>query len=170
METLRLRAALCLGFGGAIFALAAGGCSQQPATPSNGGEEALYRLYEAYTNAEQTLQRPPRSAAEIAPHVPQRAGSLDHCLVSPNDEQEFVVFWGVKTLPRGPLLQQRWPKPSAAYAAADPTAPLFPILAYERTGNAGRRYCLFVTGVVHPLNEAAFAAATLAAGGPAPKH
>ena len=102
--------------------------------------------------------------------MPQRAGSLQQCLVSPNDEQEFVVVWGVKTLPRGPLLQKPVTKPAADYTAADPSAPLFPILAHERTGKGGQRYCLFVTGLVHPLNEAAFAAATIAAVSPPPKR
>jgi hypothetical protein len=120
-----------------LFMLGTFGCSEQkPVHTLNPTEERLTKIGKAYNQACFRLGRPPRNVEEIKPDID--GGFSDDLLRSPNDEQEFVIIWGVdyNRLP---------PRPN------DP----FTVGAYEKVGVGGQRYVLrFPLGVQLMTDEA----------------
>lgn len=86
--------------------------------------ERLSKLTQAYSMAMAKLNRPPRDANELTPFLKDQ-GNPAELLKSADDQEDFVVHWGVdyrKLPPRGP--------------------DEMPVLAYEKTGKGGKRYVL----------------------------
>ena len=133
---------------GVLLALLTAGCSS--GTTEKQGNEAeldLKQIGDAYGQALARLGRPPRSAEEIKPELTAMAvGDLNAVFQSPNDNQPYVIIWGV------------------SLAEVDPTAEKQQVLAYERTGAGGTRYVLLANGAVVPMTAEEFAAATFPPG------
>ncbi len=103
-------------------------------------EERLHLIGLAINSATHDLGRPPRDLDELRPFLREH-GHPDRLLVSPTDGQPYVVHWGTDVR-------------SAAYNT---------VLAYERSGAAGKRFVLTPTAVVQ-LTDAELAEADFPAG------
>jgi hypothetical protein len=106
--------------------------------PSDANLATIGRLY---VQAELKLGRPPRVSDELKPFLPAD-GNLDQLLISPNDNQPYVIVWGAKM-------------------ASTPDQSM--IIAYERTGAKGYRRVLTPSGTLM-LSAEAFATSTFPPG------
>ncbi len=139
---------LCIGL---VVGVSVIGCdgSPPPAAETSRAEVNLQRIGAAYS-AVAARGRPPRSAADLAKDLqagPDQPNPSD-ILRSPNDNQEYVIVWGVdfRTL------------------AAQRGGNLDVILAYERTGKDGKRLVLKPPALVSPMTEEEFRAASFPPG------
>jgi hypothetical protein len=107
----------------------------------NPSDTNLATIGRLYAQAEQKLGRPPRTADELKPFLPA-GGELAPLLVSPNDNQPYVIVWGAKLI-----------------STPDQSV----ILAYERTGANGYRRVLTPAGT-QMLTAEAFAKSTFPPG------
>src|SRR5262245_31323169 len=109
--------------------LALVGCRSSPPPPpagSGGGPgDNLAKIYKAYRQANVKLNRPPRSLAELKPHLDAKD---DKVFISPRDGEAYEIVWSVDVLKTTP----------------NPTKPL--VFAYEKKGQSGSRYVLTTTG------------------------
>ncbi|HEY1376205.1 MAG TPA: hypothetical protein VGF55_05395 [Gemmataceae bacterium] len=119
------------------------GCGQQVGKSGevNPSDVSLNTISRIYTRAQQQLGRPPRGADELRPYAKDE-GDLDKLLVSPNDNQPYVVVWGANMLT---------------------PADYYMVVVYERTGANGFRHVLTPTGTLM-LSDADFAKATFPLG------
>jgi hypothetical protein len=132
-----------------LAALAIAGCGRAVVEPPpNPTQERLLKLGRAYLDAANRLGRPPKDFAEIGPET---AGAGNELLQSPNDGQEFVVFWGVdfNALPAG---------------AEDP----YTVGMFEKTGVGGKRYVLRFPTQVKLMTDEEFKKAVFPPGHAAP--
>lgn len=121
----------------------AAGCSSgNQVPPQDPSRSALAKVVEAYMGAQQRLNRPPKNAEELRPHL---AGNSD-ALRSPNDGEPYVIVWGVDL--RTPTIQ----------------GDSLPIFIYERKGKNGRRYAADVMLGTPILSDQEFRAAQFAGG------
>jgi len=139
---------LCIGL---VVGVSAIGCdgSPPPAAETSRAEVNLQRIGAAYS-AVAARGRPPRRAADLAKDLqagPDQQNPSD-ILRSPNDNQEYVIVWGVdfRTL------------------AAQRGGNLDVVLAYERTGKDGKRLVLKPPALVSPMTEEEFRAASFPPG------
>jgi hypothetical protein len=95
--------------------------------PSDNNLATIGRMYSA---AEQKLGRPPNSADELKPFVPEGT-AIGTLLVSPNDNQPYVIVWGTRL---------------------NSTPDQSMVLAYERTGANGYRRVLTPAGTMMLAN------------------
>jgi hypothetical protein len=100
----------------------------------------LSALGQIYLKAQQKLSRPPRSVDELKAHAADI--DLNAALVSPNDNEPFVIVWGTDLL-----------------NSADPHM----VVIYEKRGKGGVRHALTPSGMVI-LTDEAFARAKFAPG------
>ncbi len=120
----------------AVFAVAAAGCSSDPKPPdpaSASVEDKLKAVAKAFGDASSSLNRPPKTMAELRPLI-KAIGDPDEILRSPNDGKPFHVNF-------------------AAAAAAD-------VVACEQDGANGQRKAVNLRGEVAPLAGDAFARLT----------
>jgi hypothetical protein len=135
---MTLRVASWKGFALLVGPLTLVGCSSpreinHPRTPT---EARLYAIGKAYSRASFRLNRAPINFEEIKPDLEEK-DVTDDFLLSPNDGEPFVIFWGVEfhKLPPG---------------REDP----FVVAAFERRGTRGQRYVLrFPISVVRMSEE-----------------
>jgi hypothetical protein len=97
-----------------------------PLTPA---EKELSAIAVAYQDAMSQNERPPKSADDIKPFL-KRFGDPEDLLVSPNDNQPYVIVWGVDPTRGGPTEYQG----------------MFPIIAYERQGAGGKLAIVDIRG------------------------
>jgi len=106
------------------------GCGSQvnviPLTPA---EKKLMNIVMAYQDAFSQSERPPKNADDIKPFL-KRFGDPEDLLVSPNDNQPYVIVWGVDPTRGGPTEYQG----------------MFPIIAYERQGAGGKLAIVDIRG------------------------
>jgi hypothetical protein len=98
--------------------------------PLSPAEKNLTFIAMAYTDAFSRLGHSPKDAEELKPFL-KEFGNPDELLVSPNDQQPFVVVWGTKDPTRGGPTEYKG---------------MFPILAYERKGSRGMRAITDIRG------------------------
>src|SRR5262245_58153996 len=91
-------------------------------------EKELTYIAMAYSDAHGQLGHGPKDAEELKPFL-KVFGDPEDLLVSPNDEQPYVVVWNANPS-GGPTEYQG----------------MFPILAYEKEGSGGRRAITDVRG------------------------
>jgi hypothetical protein len=106
--------------------------------PSDTNLNTLGRIY---VQAEHQLGHPPRKADELKPFA-KDAGDLSQLLISPNDNEPYVVVWG-----------------TSVASSSDPSV----VFAYERAGVNGVRHVLTPTGTTM-LTDADFAKASFPRG------
>ena len=97
-----------------------GGCGVAVISKSadvNAADTNLAMIGRLYVLAEQKLARPPKNADELKPFL-DAGTDLNQLLISPNDNQPYVIVWGAKVV-----------------NASDQSM----IVAYERTGANGYR-------------------------------
>src|SRR5262249_53227668 len=78
-----------------VVGVALAGCGPrvvEKETTDHGGDN-LFALSRIYSAAQRTLGRPPRNAEELRPFA-KDVGDLDQLLVSPNDQQPYLIAWG----------------------------------------------------------------------------
>lgn len=104
------------------------GCSSPPPPSTALADESnnLAKIKEAYYKATDALDRPPKNVQELKKYLTD--GSPDEILRSPNDQQQYVINWGI---------DYRY------HPRANPPA----VLAYEQTGVDGQRYVLTLLGL-----------------------
>jgi hypothetical protein len=134
-----------------IAGLAAIGCgdSPPPAAETSRAEVNLQRIGAAYA-AVAARGRPPRNAADLARDLqagPDQTNPSD-LLRSPNDNQEYVIVWGVDFRA---LAMQRGGNVDV-------------VLAYERTGKDGKRLVLKPPALVSLMTDEEFRAAAFPPG------
>jgi hypothetical protein len=133
------------------------GCApaHPPPREQDASEENLLLIYQAYKMAEIRTKHIPEKLDDIRSHfVDEDPATI---LTSPNDDEPYVILWGTSTILRPPASK----KPGDAGTVASPNQ--LPLLAYEKTGKAGRRYALNIAGKVATLTEDEFKQATRAA-------
>ncbi len=91
-------------------------------------EQELTYIAVAYSEAHSQLGHGPKDAEELKPFL-KDFGDPDDLLISPNDEQPYVIVWGANP-GGGPTAYQQ----------------MFPILAYEQKGARGKRAITDVRG------------------------
>ncbi|MGE3806982.1 MAG: hypothetical protein AB7K24_20150 [Gemmataceae bacterium] len=126
------------------------GCSSKPVPipiPEKSQGEGLVRIFTAYEQAAEKLERPPQSAEDIKPFL-EPHGNPDALLLSPNDGEPYVILWGVD-------LARKKPKPD--YLTS-------PVLAHEKTGKQGIRQVVDIFGDVRSVDAGEFARITFAPG------
>jgi len=126
----RVLTAVCL----ACFPAFLGGCGGGPTVvkvPSS--MQHLKKISAAYIEATKNLGKPPNNLEELKPFL-EKLGDLDTILRSPDDGQEYKIFWGV---------DYNNAKTDKGYL----------VLAYEQEGKDGKRYVLCVRQVLHLSNE-----------------
>jgi hypothetical protein len=103
--------------------------------------------------------RPPANEKEFQDYVSKLppaqqgagpAGNATAVLISPRDNQPFVVNWGFN--PQAPIRPRSGPPP--ATQGGSPPKLLEPVLAYERTGQDGKRYVLYASGRIEEVDPA----------------
>lgn len=110
-----------------LIALAAlDGCSGTTQSPTS-DPGPLNELSAAYRQATAQLNRPPKSADELQPHLAQ-GKDVNNLLTSPNDGQPYVILWGTD-IRTGMDLK-----------------PL--VVGYEKQGTNGARFVFTVMGVM----------------------
>ena len=121
-----------------LLLLGCAGCSAKPVVvqETDAARAHLIKLVAAYTQANEHLRRGPRNLDELRPHL-KNVDATDAVLRSPNDQEPFVIHWGVDVL-----------SDSAA------AAPL--VLAYEKRGKDGKRYVATTLRTTHVMTEAEF--------------
>lgn len=124
--------------------IAGAGCSSPPDPVPQETTENLGKILFVYTNAANKLARPPRSLDELKPFL-KEAGFSDDVLVSPHDGEPYDILWNVDLM-------------KMAGQSSNP-API--IIAYEHTGQNGRRFVLTGIGILSMTDEE-FAGADLA--------
>jgi hypothetical protein len=125
------------------------GSGQPPAVEASRAEINLQRIGAAYA-AVAARGKPPRNAADLARDLqpgPDQTNPGD-TLRSPNDNQEYVIVWGVdfRTL------------------AVQRGGNLDVVLAYERTGKDGKRWVLKPPALVSQMTEDEFRGAAFPPG------
>ncbi len=132
--------ALLLGLGLIFF----GGPSGRVGTKGEETEAHLQNLKTAYTEAHLRMNRPPRNLNDLKPFLKETLGdegpSPDTVLRSPNDGQEFVIYWGVWTI------EDDSPGPVS-------------VVAHEKNGIDGKRYVLTSDGKVTQMTDQELASA-----------
>jgi hypothetical protein len=96
--------------------------------PLTQAEERLKWIAMAYGDANSKNDKPPTGPEDLKPFLKDH-GNPDEILVSPNDNQPFVIVWG-KAPAGGPTEYKG----------------LFPVLAYERKGSGGARAVTDIRG------------------------
>lgn len=134
-----------------LACLSAVGCGggPPPAVETSRAEVNLQRIGAAYA-AVAARGRPPRNAADLARDLqagPDQTNPSD-LLRSPNDNQEYVIVWGVDFRK---LAMQRGGNVDV-------------VLAYERVGKDGKRLVLKPPALVSSLTEEEFRAAAFPPG------
>src|SRR4051794_35680372 len=84
----------------ALYAAAAAACGPTVVVKTgevDASDVNLIALARIYARAQQQLGRPPRSADELRPYAKGDV-DLEKLLVSPNDNQPYVVVWGTNLL------------------------------------------------------------------------
>ena len=131
----------CLG--ALLVALTLVGCGAQSDVAQRQETTHLRSLVSLYRHAASTLGRPPADEVEFKDFIRNKAkamvdalkiANVDELFVSERDGQPFVVLYG-----------RRPPE-----VAPD-------LVAYERTGVAGKRYVGYSLGVVQEVDEQRFA-------------
>jgi hypothetical protein len=110
------------------------GCSAPPEAEISGPRKSLRAINTAYIRATDKLDRGPANLKELLPYVKQQ-GDPDQLLRSTDDNEAFVIIWGVDY---------------RKYAAEKKKAP---VIAYEKTGQGGKRYVLRGRAVLHMTDE-----------------
>ena len=143
MTSLRIRKryALLLGVLGLLGCSSGKPATTGPAAPET-AEERLTAIGKAYLKAASRLGKPPRGAEDIKDDV--EGGFTPELLRSPNDNEPFVILWGVDL--------NKLPKSGDAG----------PILAYEKRGKEGKRFVLRYPLAVAQLSEEEFSKAPMA--------
>jgi hypothetical protein len=111
-----------------FFLVALAGCGQRVHVgESIPGREHLLALGGAYSKAAQSLGHAPQDLDEILPFMPTKSADKASVLRSPDDGEEYVVYWGT-----------------------DPVAVGYtPLIAHEKQGRSGKRYVLLGRFVEH---------------------
>jgi hypothetical protein len=130
---------------GLLGSLLTAGCSSSSnqGPPWNAGQAALAKVVDAYVNAQQRLNRPPRGVEDLRSHL---AGNPDEALRSPVDGEPYVIVWGTDV--RTPTI----------------SGDTLPIFIYERKGKDGRRHAADVMLGMPVLSEQEFRTAQFAGG------
>jgi hypothetical protein len=124
-----------LSLGIAVLALSlCAGCGAPPEREVSGPRKSLRAINTAYMRATDKLNRGPANLKELLPYLKEQ-GEPDQLLRSTDDGQEFVIIWGVD---------------HRNVAAAKKSAT---VLAYEKTGQGGKRYVLRASAVLHMTDE-----------------
>jgi hypothetical protein len=106
------------------------GCNSGPnVVPLTESENRLKFIALAYLEAHSRLGRGPKDAEELKPFL-QEYGDPETLLVSPNDQQPYVVVWGVNPTRGGP----------SEYMG------MWQIIAYEKKGSGGKRAVTDIRG------------------------
>lgn len=124
---------------------ATSGCSDKPkGPPENKAADHLRKIAQSFDLA---LYKggAPKNAEEIKPFLKllSKDEEPDDLLSSPNDNEPYVIMWGVN-------LERQ----------TDTAA----ILAHEKKGADGKRYVINVARIVSQMSDADFAAANFAKG------
>jgi hypothetical protein len=134
LRTMGRRTGACCALG---LLLAAAGCRPETDVVAlTQAEQELTYIAVAYSEAHSQLGRGPKDAEELKPFL-KDFGDPDDLLISPNDEQPYVVVWGAN--PGG---------------GPTPYQQMFPILAYEQKGVRGKRAITDVRGRPLTIPEA----------------
>ena len=113
----------------ALLAGLAGCGSGVNVVPLSHAEKDLSYIAIAYREAHSRLGRPPKDAEDLKPFL-KDFGDPEKLLVSPNDNQPYVVVWGADPSRGGPT----------------PYQGMWAILAYERKGTGGKRAVTDIRG------------------------
>lgn len=116
--------------------LAFAGCSQPQPPKLDQTTKRLAILSSVYMQANQQLGRAPTRFEELKPYFPATLGNFEEGCKSDRDGQPFVVTWGHDT--RGP--QEK----------------VF-VLAYEQSGDKGKRYAADIMQMVSEATPEDFA-------------
>lgn len=95
----------------------------------------LVRIGGAYARATAELRHPPNNLNELSPYLSNGQTDAASLLRSPEDGEEYVIVWGVDS---------------------SKFAPPLPVLAYEKTGKAGKRHVLTLPSRVSVMTETEF--------------
>lgn len=106
------------------IALIGCGASAPPMTVDHSAP--LGKIYDAYLEATTKLGHPPRNLEELKPHL-ALAGDVETLLISPRDQQPYVILWNVNPFAEGFDLPP-------------------PLIAYEAQGAGGERYAINLMG------------------------
>jgi hypothetical protein len=123
---------LSIGIALVMLSLSAG-CRAQPEAEVSGPRKSLRAINTAYMRATDKLNRGPANLNELLPYLKEQ-GEPEQLLRSTDDGQEFVILWGV----------------DHRAAGAGKKAP---VIAYEKTGQGGKRYVLCARAVLHMTDE-----------------
>jgi hypothetical protein len=127
---------------GIVFCSGVLGCGSPEGVPKDQGANHLDEVARAYIQYTNAKGRPPASAEELKPTLPQEAAAADF-FQSSRDGQPFVIIWG--TDPRQGMAVK----------------PL--VIGYEQQGDDGVRYVFTAMGVM-TMDDETFAAANFPAG------
>jgi len=118
------------------------GCGQSSnvyVVPLSPSETNLKNIALAYMDAHEKLGRGPKNAEELKPFL-KEFGNPDELLVSPNDQEPYVIIWGVDPGRGGPTEYEG----------------MWQILAYEKKGTGGKRAVTDIRGRPMTILEADF--------------
>jgi hypothetical protein len=109
-----------------LFALVGLGCGGPAVVEKEGSlsPQHLRAISEAYLRANKKLGRPPQNLNEILPYL-QKGGDPATFLHSPEDGEEYQIFWNIDVMSMRPRADGK-----------------LPVLAFEKHGKDGKRYVL----------------------------
>jgi hypothetical protein len=121
---------------GLLVALAGFGCSKSKPPPPAPVAAQLRAIGAAYFAATRELDHPPNNKEELVryiklakpnPEDPENPETVNpaEVLRSPNDNEEFVILWGVDVMSLNTSKQN-----------------MLPVIAYEKNGKDGKRWVL----------------------------